>query len=389
VDAGGRGACALKPSGRVYCWGEGSAAVAQVGTSRYFSSISVGGDSTRTHACGISATDSLTYCWGANDRGQLGIGSSGAARVETPTAVSTTARFVSVSAGGRHTCALTAAGEGYCWGANGVGQLAVGPRRFYPEEFDGSDVLSPTRVSGSHTFLGIAAGDNHSCAVSDESLGLGDNLAYCWGDATIYEVYGGAWTTYGSELGYRHVCEGEQSPGGCPYPTRVGAPDTLRRDFSPLIAAGGNTTCARTLDSYLNDGRTYCWGRFTGSSFDFASSEPLRVDADGSRFTQLSAGFDHVCGLRGSSWVQCWGRTDYGQTPGGGTNAYGGPTYIQPDPRPVDGDWQAVSAGTHFTCAIAAGSPNKPYCWGRNDAYQLGNGGTSNSPVPVVVRAPR
>jgi alpha-tubulin suppressor-like RCC1 family protein len=60
-------------------------------------------------------------CWGDNQYGQLGDGTTTDRLV--PTTVSDTLAFLGVSAGAGHTCAITVKGEAYCWGRNSYGQL--------------------------------------------------------------------------------------------------------------------------------------------------------------------------------------------------------------------------------------------------------------------------
>src|SRR5947208_2621990 len=76
-----------------------------------------------THTCALT-TLGVAYCWGANDRGQVGDRST----TDRPNAVIVEGglTFVSLSAGGSHTCGLTAAGTAYCWGGNFYGQLGDG-----------------------------------------------------------------------------------------------------------------------------------------------------------------------------------------------------------------------------------------------------------------------
>src|SRR5213076_1954999 len=73
------------------------------------------------------------YCWGYNESGQLGVGTSegphtcryGSCSAD-PVPVVTGLRWVSITAGGAHTCGLTPGGEAYCWGSNAYGQLGIG-----------------------------------------------------------------------------------------------------------------------------------------------------------------------------------------------------------------------------------------------------------------------
>jgi alpha-tubulin suppressor-like RCC1 family protein len=81
------------------------------------------------HTC-TRTTDGRVWCWGANGTGQVGDGTTTSVRW-TPVRVMEPpggfpARVVSVSAGLHHTCALLADQSVYCWGWNNRGQLGDG-----------------------------------------------------------------------------------------------------------------------------------------------------------------------------------------------------------------------------------------------------------------------
>lgn len=120
-------ACALKPDGAAYCWGDGRRDDGQatppvaVPTLLRFKQIVVAG---RT-VCGI-ATDTFTYCWGANDYWEAGTGTGG--RVAAPTRIAGDIKLIALDAGVANVCGVTADGHVYCWGWNDFGQLGDGTR---------------------------------------------------------------------------------------------------------------------------------------------------------------------------------------------------------------------------------------------------------------------
>src|SRR5206468_1180963 len=160
-------------NGAALCWGNNAGS--QLGSSGGPSANPVptavsGGRAFRTlvagdrHSCGIGS-DSLTYCWGANDAGQLGDSQPGGGG-PSPVLVATRRRYVSLAAGGEHTCGVNAA-LAYCWGANDKGQL--GDSSF-------TDRAAPAAVYGAIHFSWITAGDAHTCAFATSGA------VYCWGD---------------------------------------------------------------------------------------------------------------------------------------------------------------------------------------------------------------
>src|SRR6185436_18617230 len=82
------------------------------------------------------------------------------------------AKVAQVAAGAFFTCARTVGGAVLCWGANENGQLGNGTTNFS----DASDSPSPVPTVGlSSGVKAIAAGFSHACALN------ASNAVVCWG----------------------------------------------------------------------------------------------------------------------------------------------------------------------------------------------------------------
>jgi alpha-tubulin suppressor-like RCC1 family protein len=152
--------------------GSGDTAVVETPTavagSLVFVALSAGAD----YTCGVT-TEGVPFCWGRGAAGQLGTEDT---LDLVPTRVHQTEAltFQSIAAGGTHTCALTSAGEAYCWGLGTYGQLGTGVA--------GITSSVPVAVTGGLSFTALSVGLSgaHSCGVTAAAV------AYCWG----YNLYG-------------------------------------------------------------------------------------------------------------------------------------------------------------------------------------------------------
>ncbi len=296
--------------------------------------ISVGFD----HVCGLTAQGEA-YCWGRNDRAQVGDGSR--TNRNTPTRVTGDVSFEFVSAGRHRTCGLTAQGEAYCWGSNQFGALG-----------DGTEVNreEPTPVAGGLSFRSISVGGRHVCGVTE------GEKAYCWG------------ANHFGRLGDGTEVNREE-------PTSVASGLAFTS-----VSAGAHHTCGVT-----EEGRAYCWGpNYTGQVGDgertISRLEPTRVSGD-VMFETLSVGYDVTCGLTSSGEARCWGVNHAGSV-GDGTD---GTHLLRTEPTAVRGEltFQAISVGYFHTCGIA--QDGATYCWGLNDRGQVGDGSRTNRNTPTRV----
>ena len=119
------------------------------------------------HTCALDGAGGV-LCWGVNSSGQLGQPGPPFTGHGYPIRASVPVTLVSLTAGGEHTCGLTAAGAAYCWGSNSNGQLGNGT-------IGGTNSVAAP-VSGGLTFVVLSAGGSHTCGVTP------DGSIFCWGD---------------------------------------------------------------------------------------------------------------------------------------------------------------------------------------------------------------
>ena len=117
ADRFSEGGCALNTEGEVNCWGSiPNAEVKDVVPSNL---VAAGNE----HACAF--TSKGLVCWGKNSHGQLGDGST--TDKEAPIRVKEMPEnILSLAAGEQHTCAMLDDNSIMCWGMNNSGQLGIG-----------------------------------------------------------------------------------------------------------------------------------------------------------------------------------------------------------------------------------------------------------------------
>lgn len=174
LAAGDEHTCAVTEVGGVVCWGLNSSGQLGDGTTRNRAEpVAVRGlDSGATlvaastqNTCAVTTAGGL-LCWGDNEHGQVGDGTTTVRHTPVPVA-RLSSGVDGVTLGTGHACARTDAGAALCWGDNAKGQLGDGTtvHRTRPTPVKGLD-------SGVHE---IAAGWTHSCAIAAEGT------AVCWG----------------------------------------------------------------------------------------------------------------------------------------------------------------------------------------------------------------
>ena len=118
------------------------------------------------HVC-AETVEGLT-CWGTGEFGVLGRGSDHSATGQGLVATSMTFPLTGLALGAKHSCAIDATHELYCWGHNNQGQID-------PSNRDGRDTADTPLFASLGDMTKVALGDETSCAIAADNL-------YCWGD---------------------------------------------------------------------------------------------------------------------------------------------------------------------------------------------------------------
>jgi len=154
IAAGGHYVCALSTAGGVRCWGQDAvvnlAPRAIAGLASGVTRIATGSQ----HACARVASG--VKCWGNNERGQLGNGQAVTSNAPVDVA-GIGSNVLALAAGRAHSCVLLDNGRAKCWGANEAGQLGNGTT---------SPSAIPMDVVGLGRAIGIAAFVDTTCALT-------------------------------------------------------------------------------------------------------------------------------------------------------------------------------------------------------------------------------
>jgi len=281
------------------------------------------------HAC-ARVSNGMARCWGQNDFGQLGNGTTSASS-SNPVTVSGLTNVLQVATGASHSCALLTDGTVRCWGLNTTGQLGNGST---------TSSATPVVATGLTGVAAISLGDYHSCAL------LSTGGISCWGKNSSQQT--------------------GTTPVGVTY--QVAPTATSITSGATAVSAGGFHTCA------IVSGGLKCWGDNTSGQLGTAgvpaqnSQAPLDVPGLTSGVTSVSSGELHVCAVVGGT-VQCWGDNTYGQLGNGATSTT--PT-TSPAAVPGLSGVANVASGFVFSCARLSDQTVK--CWGRNVEGEIGDG---------------
>jgi alpha-tubulin suppressor-like RCC1 family protein len=235
----------------------------------------------------------------------------------------------SIATSANHTCAISVAGEMYCWGSN----------VWKPSSRIRHDSTPMPMVDSARRFSSVGTGLLHDCAVSV------DGQVWCAGVTTSGEM-------------------GRDPHRACQY---CGRPDTIA---SPLrfrsVVTGESHSCALSLDR-----RAWCWGSNEAGQVG-TGDRVERIDwptavVGGHRWLSLVAGDRHTCGITTEERVLCWGANNYGQLGFDQRRRRGCnlPDRCMAVPYPIDDTtrFASLAAGYGKTCGVS--HAGQMYCWGR------------------------
>jgi len=275
------------------------------------------------------------WCWGSNEDGFLGDGST--VDAATPVRVATDVEFMQIKGTEGQVCGLAKDREVWCWGLNTLGST-FGPNH---TELESSNVPVAVGVQ-SYGFESLSFGNGFVCGLD------GTGTAYCWGRNTTFH-----------ELG-----NGDPNPTATP--TKVAAPEGGSELRFRMLRTGERHSCGITLDGDL-----YCWGHNhrgeagIGSTDEFASI-PTAI-MPGTRFKAMEFGVQHGCAITEADATYCWGANRDGAI---GLGTIGGeirsPTEITATPATF------TSFGMGWSYTIGIDTTGQLWSWGTNEEWVLG-----------------
>jgi hypothetical protein len=213
ISSGPALSCGLMAEGSVHCWShQGETTPQRISALPPLTTLAVGRSAFTV--CGLTV-DGLGHCMGLDGRTEVVGGGQ---------------TFSVLSNGGFHACGLND-GAGFCWGSNAWGQLGTGSTAFQP---------APEQVVGQQPFIALAAGAEHTCALTAAGA------AWCWGLNDLGQL---------GSLG-PETCTAQVAWVGTVTKPCSKIPRAVQTDLRfALLATGHFHTCGLTAT-----GEAYCWG---------------------------------------------------------------------------------------------------------------------------------
>jgi alpha-tubulin suppressor-like RCC1 family protein len=327
IAASFRHTCALSEEGKVICWGDN-----QFGQLGYGDTTNRGGTpdstpdklgfvdlpvvktivsgNTASHTCAVLVSG-LVKCWGANDRGQLGIENKNNIG-DAPNEIEPTlaldlgvSPIKQLAVGTSHNCALLEDSTLRCWGEGFFGQLGYGNINNFGD--DAGETPNTKQVDIADATQ-ISLGSSHTCVVTI------NKKVRCWGRNNAGQLGYGNFTKIGDD----------ELPVTAGF-VNVGAD-------AQQISLGFTRSCV-----LLENNSIKCWGDGNGGQLGYGNTTDIgddelptavgtvevNTDITQGKVTQIFSGADHNCILFESGNIKCWGFNAFGQLGYGNTNNIG------------------------------------------------------------------
>jgi len=338
VSAGWDYTCAVKTTGAIACYFTDGTALASTGLTSGVTKVAA---SNGFHTC-VLMTGGTVKCWGFNEYGQIGDGTT----TPRPTAVTVSGltNATDISLGVYYSCALTSAGGVKCWGdgfgttpvdvpgmSSGIAQFSASVEHLcalttsggvkcrgsnrYSQLGDnlecGMTCLAPVVPAGlASGVASINTGHEHTCAI------LINTQARCWGFNGLGSVGDGAEEVRRpvpvivAESTRKPTPTATPCPGTCPTPTPMPTTAPSELNFAIGIDANGDgqDEC-RTIGFITSTCNVQIGSVFEVKAY-LTGLPPGLADYDAFAVTLASAGVTDTGGYT-IAWPECIFRTYY------------------------------------------------------------------------------
>lgn len=331
------------------------------------------------HSCALSE-EGVMYCWGMNNYGQLGRGNTVDSAVPVQVGGALAGKEITDIGGTANTSCAIAETKIYCWGHNNKGQVGRN---------NTSNAVSPVLVVAGNTATTLPtsyAATKLATSGSRSQLmcAIANNRAYCWGqndDGSVGDGTDASTAPAGTHKDKLLPTKVSETGGLAGQDVT-----SISQDGYVSDASGGFAHVCVVANL-----KVYCWGENnTGQVGDWSNTfrkTPVAVWAgaggalNGRNVQDVQVGLRHSC-ARSDGMIYCWGLNNYGQLGNNNNTNQTRAVAVYTQPGMLNGtNVIAVGAGANRSCAVV--TDGRTFCWGLNNTGQIGDGTKDNRNIPT------